>query len=195
MTLKEYVDNLNTGLTAFGLLKKPMPPEYMRRKINYIRRYIAQETRCLQCWNESTSADGVYKYQKPTDCLKILDVYYDDELLVRKNNSEMNGLLQDESVNIPEYWSEYGGENQPSGFIYLYPAPNTTGKIIKIQTIQLPVDLVVDGSVCELPLTMQFLVEEGVKIELLKDLGDRGYAMRQATYERKIKENINLRVR
>lgn len=193
MTLKEYIDNINVGMTAFGLLKKPLPFEYLRRKINAVRKYIALETRCLQCWNECYSEIGVSKYKKPPDCIKVLDVFYDGKPLQRKNNFEMNYKMQfSNEKGTPEYYSEYGGANQESGFIYLYPAPDAE-KLIRIQTVQLPNDLTSLSSQCELPPILSYLVEEGIKVEILKDLGSYLYLARRSAFEQKVKENINVR--
>jgi hypothetical protein len=197
LTLNEYIGNINTSLLKKGYVRNPLPNTYMKNRINYMRRYIAQRTKCLECWATIPSKNGIAEYQSPSDMLYVFDVWYDGYKLDRTIARNMSKLRDgDIPEGVPTRYCFYGGENQPSSKVYLYPTPNEDQKEIKVHTLQLPVDLITLISVCELPLTVQWLVEEGVVLELLgnEERTDPRLPLRVAVWRRKVNENINCRV-
>lgn len=200
MTLKQYIDNVEVKLRMRGLKRKAIPPpEFLRRIINIARREVARKTRALQCWNTTNSIENRSSYKIPADCLKIIEVWYDHRPLDYKTNFNMNHLMQyaydaTGSTGTPKFWSLYGGENQETAFIYLYPTPSADDKEIKLQTIQLPADLVNVSSVCELPANIQAKVEESVFMVLMKYRGDSQWGIIERFLEERIRDYVNLRV-
>lgn len=170
----------------------------MRSRVNYMRKYVAQRTKCLEYRAKSLSLNGWAEYQSPAEMLSVFDVWYDGNKLNRVIPRNMN-KLRDGTIpeGVPTSYCFYGGENQPSSLIYLYPTPNEDEKEIKIHAIWLPEDIVLlDKADNELPPMVQWLVEEGVVLELLgnEERTDPRLPLRVAMWRRKINENINCRV-
>ena len=197
MTLNEYIGNINTSLLKRGYVRNPLPFAYMKNRVNYMRRYLAQRTRCLECWATANSKNGEAEYQSPGDMLYVFDVWYDGRKLDRMIPSNMSKLRDGEiPVGTPTKYCFYGGENQPKSTIYLYPAPNKDEKEIRLHTLQLPIDLVAKNSICELPLTIQWLVEEGIVLEILgnETRTDPRLPLRVAMWDKKVNQNLTCRV-
>ena len=200
MTLKQYIDNTEVKLRMRGLKPKEIPPyEFMRRVVNAARDEIVKQTRCLQSWYTTPSVVNRPDYKMPSDCLKILDVFYDSKPLDEKTNWQMNHLMQyaypaTGSTSIPKFWSYYGGENQTTAFIYLYPTPNESDKVIKLQANGLPEDLAYRSSTCELPKPYAALVEEAVFMVLMKYRADSQWGVILRFLEERIYDYVNLRV-
>lgn len=193
MTLANYIDNLEVKFQMGGWKKNEYPPpEFLRQAINTARRTIARETRCLQCWNTTTGDKDYGDYTLPTDCIMVLDVMYDNIPLKKKTNWTMNYLRRYDASGTPKYWSKYGGENQSTSFVYLHPRPNEDGKVIKLQTIQLPVVLSALNNTCELQPNIQALVEDALFTILAKYRG-LPWVNLQSFLDKQIIKFINFR--
>jgi hypothetical protein len=198
MTLQEYIDEINTSLIGWGVVRNPFPREYMKRLINRQRDKIAEETRSLECFSICDSTDGKAEYKLPGDWLEVLTVWYDGTLLDYMNDYNIDYYKTHELEGIPEYWSVYGSRNQPTAKLILVPTPNETGKEIKIKTIQLPRPLEPSEDTgqsidCELPRDVQTLVIDACKQIIKADYGDRLAHVRRAEVERDIKKHTRTR--
>lgn len=196
MTLDDYIDTIR-----FELGQLDLPPEYLRRQINYARREVARRTRALECTSQCDSVADQADYRIPhssndstfVDCVTVLDIKYDGNLITWTNPRDMNYRATLEQSGEPIYWCYYGGESQPTGYIKLEPTPDTAGKIIEIHSIQFPLPLINNADICELNDIIQQVVIHYVEGLILSKRGFKEGATLLQLAERGIRDNTKLR--
>ncbi|MCK4574911.1 hypothetical protein KAU34_00730 [candidate division WOR-3 bacterium] len=195
-TLKDYIDRIR-----YELKDSKLPWEFLRQTINVGRRKIARKTRCLKCKSqcESTKDEGEYRIPRSgsdntfVDCVEILDVYYDGELLDWIDPWEMRFKLQTSSSGVPTHYTYFGGHSQLTGYIQLYPFPSESLKIILIHAIQFPQPLINKNSVCELNDIIHDIVIDYVEAKILvKKWHPQAHTLLKEVKE-DIKDNLKLK--
>lgn len=195
-TLKDYIDRIR-----YDLKDPKIPWEFLRQAINTTRRKVARKTRCLECRSqcESTKDEGKYRIPRSAsdntfvDCVEILDVYYDGDLLDWIDPWEMRYKLQTESSGVPEWYTYFGGHSQPTGYIQLYPFPNVSLKVILIHAIQFPQPLISKNSVCELNDIIRDIVIDYLEAKIfLKKWHPQAHTLLKEAKE-DIRDNVKLK--
>lgn len=195
MTLRDYIDQIR-----FELNDEKMSWEYARVQVNHARREIAKRTRCQHCTSILTTTIGGNKYRIPyassdsdfVDVIEVLDVLYDGEPLDWINNQEMVYKESLASSGTPIYWSYFGGEAQPSGYVQVEPKPDAA-KTLKIHAIQFPLPLINNTDTCELNDVIQQMVVNKVVGEILLKRGHPEGSQILRLVERGIYDNIWLK--
>ncbi len=174
INLKSYMD-----MIRYELKDENIPTEYLKIKINEMRREIAYKTRCMECYSECLAESCVYKYRFPrsstdtsfVDLIEVLTLEYDGVILEYIDPQEMHLLHETVSSGTPAYYTVIGGKSQPFGWIEVYPTPSESGKTIWIHGIQYPLPLVdpLPNSVvyCELQDAIQRIVVNQIVGELM----------------------------